>query len=60
MDLQGQATAMLNMYGFFNNKRIVLHDKLIQQCKNDEEVVAIIAHELGHWQLNHTITFIAV
>ncbi|TKY63970.1 CAAX prenyl protease 1-like [Spatholobus suberectus] len=45
------------MYGFFNNKRIVLYDTLIQQCKNDEEVVAVIAHELGHWKLNHTLYF---
>ncbi|KMT20419.1 hypothetical protein BVRB_1g004140 [Beta vulgaris subsp. vulgaris] len=49
------------MYGFFNNKRIVLYDTLIQQCKNDKEVVAVIAHELGHWKLNHTMySFIAV
>lgn len=43
------------MYGFFNNKRIVLYDTLIQQCKNEGEVVAVIAHELGHWKLNHTM-----
>ncbi|KAK1364308.1 CAAX prenyl protease [Heracleum sosnowskyi] len=49
------------MYGFFKNKRIVLYDTLIQQCKNEEEIVAVIAHELGHWKLNHTMfTFIAV
>ncbi|PHT40831.1 hypothetical protein CQW23_19685 [Capsicum baccatum] len=49
------------MYGFFKNKRIVLYDTLIQQCKNDEEIVAVIAHELGHWKLNHTMySFIAV
>uniref|UniRef100_A0A7C8YH37 CAAX prenyl protease n=1 Tax=Opuntia streptacantha TaxID=393608 RepID=A0A7C8YH37_OPUST len=49
------------MYGFFNNKRIVLYDTLLQQCKNDEEVVAVIAHELGHWKLNHTMySFIAL
>ncbi|VFQ82062.1 unnamed protein product [Cuscuta campestris] len=49
------------MYGFFKNKRIVLYDTLIQQCKNDEEIVAVLAHELGHWKLNHTMyTFIAV
>ncbi|KAI9089895.1 hypothetical protein K1719_028865 [Acacia pycnantha] len=50
------------MYGFFKNKRIVLYDTLIQQCKeDDEEIVAVIAHELGHWKLNHTAyTFIAV
>ncbi|XP_022770487.1 CAAX prenyl protease 1 homolog isoform X4 [Durio zibethinus] len=49
------------MYGFYKNKRIVLYDTLIQQCKNDEEIVAVIAHELGHWKLNHTMySFIAV
>ncbi|KAE8693842.1 CAAX prenyl protease 1-like protein [Hibiscus syriacus] len=49
------------MYGFFKNKRIVLYDTLIKQCKNDEEIVAVIAHELGHWKLNHTMySFIAV
>ena len=31
------------------------------QCANDEEIVAVIAHELGHWKLNHTLySFIAV
>lgn len=31
------------------------------QCKNDEEIVAVLAHELGHWKLNHTMyTFIAM
>ncbi|XP_073281823.1 CAAX prenyl protease 1 homolog isoform X2 [Primulina huaijiensis] len=49
------------MYGFFKNKRIVLYDTLIQQCKDDEEIVAVIAHELGHWKLSHTMySFFAV
>uniref|UniRef100_A0A1D1YLC6 CAAX prenyl protease n=1 Tax=Anthurium amnicola TaxID=1678845 RepID=A0A1D1YLC6_9ARAE len=49
------------MYGFFKNKRIVLYDTLIQQCTNEDEIVAVIAHELGHWKLNHTMySFIAV
>ncbi|CAF1715057.1 CAAX prenyl protease 1 homolog [Brassica napus] len=49
------------MYGFFKNKRIVLYDTLIHQCKNEDEIVAVIAHELGHWKLNHTTySFIAV
>ncbi|KAF6162174.1 hypothetical protein GIB67_008303 [Kingdonia uniflora] len=49
------------MYGFFKNKRIVLYDTLIQQCKDEEEVVAVIAHELGHWKLSHTMySFVAV
>ncbi|KAJ4905570.1 CAAX prenyl protease 1-like protein [Raphanus sativus] len=49
------------MYGFFKNKRIVLYDTLIQQCQNEDEIVAVLAHELGHWKLNHTTySFIAV
>ncbi|KAF8693672.1 hypothetical protein HU200_039084 [Digitaria exilis] len=45
------------MYGFFKNKRIVLYDTLIQQCSNEDVIVSVIAHELGHWKLNHTIYF---
>ena len=31
------------------------------QCKNEEEVVAVIAHELGHWKLSHTMySFVAM
>ncbi|TVU28006.1 hypothetical protein EJB05_19512, partial [Eragrostis curvula] len=49
------------MYGFFKNKRIVLYDTLIQQCSNEDEIVSVIAHELGHWKLNHTVySFVAV
>ncbi|EFN56421.1 hypothetical protein CHLNCDRAFT_22375, partial [Chlorella variabilis] len=40
------------MYGFGSNKRIVLYDTLIQQCSR-EQVVAVLAHELGHWKLRH-------
>ena len=34
------------MYGMFKNKRIVLFDTLIEQC-SEEQVVAVLAHELG-------------
>uniref|UniRef100_A0A7S0RQZ8 CAAX prenyl protease n=1 Tax=Chlamydomonas leiostraca TaxID=1034604 RepID=A0A7S0RQZ8_9CHLO len=47
------------MYGFFKNKRIVLFDTLVAQCSK-EEVVAVLAHELGHWKLRHTpVNFVA-
>ena len=36
------------MFGFGQNKRIVLYDTLIEQC-SEEQVVAVLAHELGHW-----------
>ena len=42
------------MFGFGSNKRIVLFDTLIQRSGSDEEVVAVLAHELGHWKLGHT------
>mmetsp|Transcript_508 Transcript_508/g.1174 ORF Transcript_508/g.1174 Transcript_508/m.1174 type:complete len:433 (-) Transcript_508:1007-2305(-) len=41
------------MYGFFKNKRIVLYDTLIGQC-SEEQVTAVLCHELGHWKLGHT------
>lgn len=28
---------------------------IVLQDKNDEEVLAVIAHELGHWKLNHFV-----
>ncbi|VDM97919.1 unnamed protein product [Thelazia callipaeda] len=72
------------MYGFWNNKRIVLYDTLLSEEINaqlkdkdggadkgdndqdvdvkkqkvgmrDNEVVAVLGHELGHWALWHTI-----
>ncbi|KAJ3324776.1 CAAX prenyl protease 1 [Boothiomyces sp. JEL0866] len=39
-------------YGFFNNKRIVLFDTLLQQSTHSE-VIAVLAHELGHWYHHH-------
>ena len=36
----------MRRYGFFKNKRIVLYDTLIEQCR-EPEVVAVLAHELG-------------
>ena len=47
-------------YGFFKNKRIVLYDTLVAQL-SESEVVAVLAHELGHWKLSHTLkNFIVV
>ena len=41
------------MYGLGREKRIVLFDTLLKQCTEDE-IVAVLAHELGHWKLSHT------
>lgn len=35
-------------------KRIVLFDTLLEQA-SDDEIVAVLAHELGHWKHNHTL-----
>jgi STE24 endopeptidase len=35
------------------NKRIVLFDTLIKQLSEDE-IVGVLGHELGHWQMWHT------
>ncbi|KAF0705389.1 Aste57867_7056 [Aphanomyces stellatus] len=42
------------LFGMFNNKRIVLYDTLLAQATQDE-IVAILAHELGHWKRWHTV-----
>jgi STE24 endopeptidase len=42
------------MYGFGRNKRLVLHDTLLKRCSN-AQVAAVVAHELGHWKLGHTV-----
>nr|AEE63649.1 unknown [Dendroctonus ponderosae] len=46
-------------YGLFKSKRIVLFDTLLAKddgsgCDNDE-ILAVLSHELGHWSRNHNI-----
>ena len=43
------------MFGFGNNKRIVLFDTLLKQVSRDE-ILAILGHELGHWKMGHTLS----
>lgn len=38
--------------GLFGKKRIVLFDTLIESLKS-KEIVAVLAHELGHFKLHH-------
>ena len=40
--------------GFGNQKRITLFDTLINDL-NDDEIVAVLAHEVGHYKRNHII-----
>ena len=47
------------MYGFFKSKRIVLFDTLLKQA-SDEEIVVVLAHELGHWHHGHVLLTFAI
>ena len=40
-------------FGLPWKKHIVIYDTLIEKS-DSEEVVAVLAHELGHWSLSHT------
>lgn len=40
--------------GFGSQKRITLYDTLINDLENDE-IVAVLAHEVGHYKRNHII-----
>jgi STE24 endopeptidase len=40
-------------------KTIVLYDTLVEQ-QTHEQVVAVLAHELGHWSLGHTTKLIGI
>lgn len=40
-------------FGLPWKKHIVIYDTLIEKSE-DEEVVSVLAHELGHWSLGHT------
>ncbi|KAI9308286.1 peptidase family M48-domain-containing protein [Cunninghamella echinulata] len=46
-------------YGFGKNKHIVLFDTLIEHSDNDE-ICAVLAHELGHWKMGHTLKLLGV
>jgi len=49
-------TTKANAYftGFGKKKRIVLFDTLMNEL-NTEEIVAVLAHEIGHYKKRHTI-----
>jgi len=48
-------SAKANAYfsGFGSRKKIVLYDTLIDK-HSDDELIAILAHEVGHYKLRHT------
>lgn len=45
--------------GVGKNKRIVLDDTLLEQLSVDE-IIAVLAHELGHYKLNHELKIYSV
>jgi len=52
-------TKAVNAYvtGFMDTKRIVLWDTLLEKL-DEEEVIFVMAHEMGHYALNHIVRFI--
>jgi len=58
---QGQRASDMNAFvsGFSTRKRIVLFDGLVKKLTNDE-IIAVIAHELGHQKYGHIIYNIAL
>ncbi|SCU84374.1 LADA_0D01354g1_1 [Lachancea dasiensis] len=42
----------------FTSKRIVLYDTLVKDASVDE-ITAVLAHEIGHWQENHILRMLA-
>ena len=48
------------VYGFWKiKKKVVLFDNLLKEVGNeklsDEEITAIVCHELGHWKFSHSL-----
>ncbi|KAH9601444.1 Peptidase M48 [Trypanosoma melophagium] len=43
------------VYGFWKNKQIVLYDTLIKQMEGDDDaLLSVLCHELGHWKYAHS------
>jgi STE24 endopeptidase len=47
-----------NVSGLFNTTRIALNDNLLKQCTLPE-IREVMAHEMGHYVLNHIMKFFA-
>jgi STE24 endopeptidase len=47
-----------NVSGFLNTTRIALNDNLLRQCTLPE-IREVMAHEMGHYVLNHIMKFFA-
>ena len=53
---EGKRSRHTNAYftGFGRTKRIVLYDTLLKSHRHDE-ILAILAHEIGHWRKKHIL-----
>ena len=58
---RSKQTNKLNAYvsGISATKRIVLFDNLVR-CLPQEQILAVVAHELGHYRLQHVLAGLAV
>lgn len=45
--------------GLGPKKKIVLYDTLIENQENDE-IIAVLAHEIGHYKLKHTLVSVVI
>lgn len=45
--------------GITKEKRIVIYDTLLKQA-DEEEVLAILCHEFGHWKYNHVMKMASI
>jgi len=54
-------TVKANAYftGFFNTRRIVLYDNLLNNFSEDE-ILNVVAHEAGHWRYSHLVKYILI
>ncbi len=58
---KSKQTTKINAYvnGFASTKRIVLYDNLVNEVP-ESQILAIVAHELGHYVLRHVLTGLAI
>jgi len=59
-------TLLKDSKDIMNNKTIIEEnaqgDKIEEKGKgmNDEEILAVLGHELGHWKLNHILFYLII
>lgn len=46
--------------GFGKQKRVVFYDTLLEQLKDDDQILAVIAHEFGHFKRGHLYWYLVI